>query len=317
MRRPYRKLNLDERRILATMLQAKATKTKIAETLGRDRSTIHREIKRNWWHDEEVPQADGYWHVTAQTLADRRHLKRRKLEQHEDLRDEVIEPRAPYRICHETIYQYVYSKSGQSQELGRYLPARQKKRKPRYARKARGEVFPLERSIHNRPEEINDRSQFGNWEGDLMIFERAQGNANVATLIERKTRYTVLLRNNDRKSRPLMNKLINEMSPLPANARRSITFDRGFEFTSWRELHKGMGTKSWFCDPQAPWQKGSVENMNKRVRRYLPRDTALLSLPNRYMRSICDRLNATPRKCLGYRTPAEAFRDELMKLERT
>ncbi|MEP2985644.1 MAG: IS30 family transposase, partial [Sulfitobacter sp.] len=78
----------------------------------------------------------------------------------------------------------------------------------------------------------------------------------------------------------------------------------------------GMGTKSWFCDPQAPWQKGSVENMNKRVRRYLPRDTALLSLPNRYIGSICDRLNATPRKCLGYRTPAEAFRDELMKLER-
>ena len=66
MRRPYRKLNLDERRILATMLQAKATKTKIAEVLGRDRSTIHREIKRNWWHDDEVPQADGYWHVTAQ-----------------------------------------------------------------------------------------------------------------------------------------------------------------------------------------------------------------------------------------------------------
>lgn len=88
----------------------------------------------------------------------------------------------------------MYSKSGQSQELGRYLPERQKKRKPRYARKARDEVFPLETSIHNRPEEINDRSLFGNWEGDLMIFERAQGTANVATLIERKTRYVVLLR---------------------------------------------------------------------------------------------------------------------------
>jgi IS30 family transposase len=69
MRRPYRKLNLDERRILATMLHAKITKTKISETLGRDRSTIHREIKRNWWHDDEVPQADGYWHVTAQMKA--------------------------------------------------------------------------------------------------------------------------------------------------------------------------------------------------------------------------------------------------------
>ncbi len=113
-----------------------------------------------------------------------------------------------------------------------------------------------------------------------------------------------------------MNRLIDEMSPLPADARRSITFDRGFEFTSWRELKTGMGTKAWFCDPQATWQKGSVDNMNKQVRRYLPRDTALLSRPNRYMRSICTRLNATPRKYLGFRTPTEAFRDELMKLER-
>ena len=149
-----------------------------------------------------------------------------------------------------------------------------------------------------------------------MIFERAQGNANVATLVERKTRYTVLLRNNDRKSRPLMSRLIIEMSPLPADARRSITFDRGFEFTAWRELHRGMGTKAWFCDPQAPWQKGTVENTNKRVRRYLPRDTALLTLTNQSIKLICQRLNATPRKCLGYRTPAEAFREELMQLER-
>ena len=148
-----------------------------------------------------------------------------------------------------------------------------------------------------------------------MIFERAQGNANVATLIEHKPRYVVLRRNNDRKSRPLMNKLINEMSLLPAEARRSITFDRGFEFTSWRELTTGMGTKSWFCDPKAPWQKGSIEKMNKRVRRYLPQDKALLSLKNRYIGSICDCLNATPRKCPGYRIPAEAVRDELMKLE--
>lgn len=94
MRRLYHKLTLDERRIFATMLQAKVTKTKIAKTLGRDRSTIHREIKRNWWHDDEVPQADGYWHVTAQTLADRRHLKQRKLERHEDLRKEVIATRS-------------------------------------------------------------------------------------------------------------------------------------------------------------------------------------------------------------------------------
>ncbi|MCZ0964229.1 IS30 family transposase [Paracoccus sp. EF6] len=159
-----------------------------------------------------------------------------------------IEPGAPHRLCHETIYQYVYSAEGQSAQLARLLPERRRKRKPRYARTPRNRVFPAETSIHNRPSEINDRSQFGNWEGDLMIFERAQGDANVATLVERKTRYTVLLRNNDRKSRPLMNRLIQEMSPLPAEARRSITFDRGLEFVAWRELETGMGTKAWLSN---------------------------------------------------------------------
>ena len=91
---------------------------------------------------------------------------------------------------------------------------------------------------------------------DLMIFERAQGEANVATLIERKTRYTVLLRNNGRKSRPLMNRLIHEMSPLPAEARRSITFDRGLEFVAWRDLESGRGTRAWFCGPPGAVAKG-------------------------------------------------------------
>ncbi|WP_207470567.1 IS30 family transposase [Paracoccus fontiphilus] len=333
MRRPFTNLTLDERRVIARLLQAKVPKTKIAQMLGRSRSTITREVKRNWWHDKDVPQADGYWHVTAQSQADRRRSRRRKLERLPDLRAEVIrclhegwspeqiagrlriERGAPHRLCHETIYQYVYSAEGQSAQLARLLPERRRKRKPRYARSPRNRVFPAETSIHNRPPEINDRSQFGNWEGDLMIFERAQGDANVATLIERKTRYTVLLRNNDRKSKPLMNRLIHEMSPLPAEARRSITFDRGLEFVAWRELESGMGTKAWFCDPQAPWQKGSVENMNRRLRRYLPRDTAVLQLTPRWMRMMCQRLNATPRKCLGYRTPIEAFRDELIRLE--
>ncbi|MTH80356.1 IS30 family transposase, partial [Paracoccus aestuariivivens] len=127
--------------------------------------------------------------------------------------------------------------------------------------------------------------------------------------------YMFLTRNNGRKSRAIMSRLIHEMSPLPAEARRSITFDRGLEFVSWRELKSGMGTKARFCDPQAPWQKGSVENMNRRLRRYLPRDTPLLQMTNQSMRLICQRLNATARKCPGYRTPAEAFREELLRLE--
>ena len=161
---------------------------------------------------------------------------------------------------------------------------------------------------------MKTRESFGDWEGDLMIFERAQGSMNAASLVERKTRFAVLFRNNDRSSTHLMNRLMDVMEPLPQPARRSITFDRGFEFREWRRLQSGIGTESWFFDPQAPWQKGSVENLNKRARRYLARDTQLAALSNRNMKAICDRLNGTPRKYLEWRTPTEAFREEMMKL---
>ena len=332
MPRSFTQLSMDERRIVSQMLQAKARLAQIASILGRHRSTVHREIKRNWWHDKEVPQADGYWHVTAQTLYEQRRRSYRKLHQHPQLCHVVIdrlkagwspeqiagrlkrEPHSTHRLCHETIYRYVYSEDGQSQALARHLPERRRKRKPRYARRPRSPVFPDFMAIRHRPEQINDRGQFGHWEGDLMIFRKEYGHANIATLVERKSRYTVLFRNNDRQSKPIMGRLINELSTLPYSARQSITFDRGFEFVSWRDLEAGMGMKAWFCDPQAPWQKGSVENMNKRVRRYLPRDTDLLSLPHQFVRSICERLNATPRKCLDYRTPTEVFREQLVEI---
>ena len=182
MRRPFTNLTLDERRVIARMLQAKVPKTKIAQMLGRSRSTITREVRRTWWHDKDVPQADGYCPMTAQSQADRRRSRRRKLERLPDLRAEVIrclhegwspeqiagrlriEPGAPHRLCHETIYQYVYSVEGQSAQLARLLPERRRKRKPRYARTPRNRVFPAETSIHNRPPEINDCRPFGNWE---------------------------------------------------------------------------------------------------------------------------------------------------------
>lgn len=267
MARTFVQLDLNERRRLFELLEHNVTVADIARVMGRHRSTIYREIKRNWWHDKEVPQADGYWHVAANDLAKRRRQPQRKLVRDDELREAVIgqlktgwspeqiagrlriEPGVQRRICHETIYQFVYSPEGQSQRLAQYLPERRRKRKPRYARKRRDGFFPESRSIHHRPDEINDRSQFGHWEGDLMIFRREHGETNIATIVERKSRFTLLLQNNDRKSGHVMNQMINVMAPLPRTARRSITFDRGFEFLSWRELDKGMGTKAWFCDP--------------------------------------------------------------------
>lgn len=327
----HTELDLRERRAIEDMLNAKVPVSKIAAEIGRHRATVYREIKRNHFEDDKLPNLNGYYGVTAQRTADARRARRRKLIRLDDLRAHVIAQlrvgwtpeqiagrlgydAQPIRVSHETIYAYVYSKEGQSEELARYLPSRRKKRRPRYARRPRGQVFPPDRSIHERPKHVKTREVFGDWEGDLMIFERANGTMNVASLVERKTRFAVLFRNNDRGSIHLMNKLMGVMEPLPQPARRSITFDRGFEFIAWRKLKSGIGTDSWFCDPQAPWQKGSVENLNKRARRYLPRDTQLAALSNRNMKAICDRLNATPRKCLGWRTPTEAFREEMMKL---
>ena len=327
----HTELDLRERRAIEDMLNAKMSVSEIATEIGRHRSTVYREIKRNGFEDEELPYLNGYYGVNAQRVAAARRSRRRKLIRLEGLRTHVIKQLKvgwtpeqiagrlcydgqPVRVSHETIYAYVYSREGRSQRLARHLPSRRKKRQPRYARQPRGQMFPPDRSIHQRPEYVKSRKTFGEWEDDLMIFEKTMGKMNVASLVERKTRYAVLFRNNDRSSKYLMNSLINVIEPLPQPARRSITFDRGFEFRAWRKLEDEIGTESWFCDPQAPWQKGSVENLNKRARRYLPRDTQLATLTNRDMKAICDRLNGTPRKCLGWRTPTEAFREEMMKL---
>lgn len=327
----HTELDLRERRVIEDMLHAKISISKIAAEIGRHRSTVYREIKRNYFTDNELPYLTGYYGMVAQRSASERRSRQRKLVRLPDLRDAVIDrlkegwspeqiagrmkfERHQTQVSHETIYAFVYGPEGQSQELARYLPCRRKKRQPRYARRPRDAVFPLERAIQNRPGEVKERKIFGDWEGDLMIFRREHGKANVASLVERKTRFAVLFKNNDRSTKHLMDRLMTVMEPLPQTARRSITFDRGFEFSGWRRLTKEIGTEAWFCDPSAPWQKGSVENFNKRARRYLPRETPVATISDRSMKLICDRLNNTPRKCLGWKTPTEAFRDEMMNL---
>ena len=218
----------------------------------------------------------------------------------------------PISVSHETIYQFVYSTDGRKEELWKYLPERRARRRPRHARRHHGRRFPPELSILHRPDMVARRKQFGHWECDLIQFRKRFGKANVTSLVERVSRFTVLLRNNDRQSRPVMDGVIRVLQPLPQMARRSITFDRGTEFTEWSYLQNGIGSQTWFCDPQSPWQKGTVENTNRRTRRWLPRDLDPLTLSDRDLAFICHRLNNAPRKCLGYKTPAEVFRQKLI-----
>jgi IS30 family transposase len=162
---------------------------------------------------------------------------------------------SPVQICPETIYRFICCKEDYALGLYQHLPERRRRRQRRGSRKPRGGLIPFECRISQRPDFIDDRSQFGHWEGDLLIFRRELGNTNVTSLVERKSRYTVMIKNRSRHSRPIMDKIIHAFSPLPSFARQSFTFDRGTEFSGFRASEEGIGARSWFCDPNFPGRK--------------------------------------------------------------
>ncbi len=322
MDHPYRHFTLEERRTLFRLLNAQLPIKEIAGQLGRHRSTIYREIARNEFR--EVRQYRGYYPVTAEDSARRRRRRQRKLVRDPRLRTHVVEKLklcwSPEqiagrlkiagedgRLCHETIYQFVYSPEGRALELHRHLLRARRLRRQRFGRKPRGLKIPTERTIAQRPAEIGERHVIGHWEADLLIFRRAHGKANVTSLVERKSRFTRLIPNDDRRSRQVIGAIGQALGSLPPTARQSITFDRGSEFLGYAELARAHGIEAYFCDPHSPWQKGSVENTNGRLRRFLPGELDPSTLTTGKLREIETRMNDTPRKCLGFSTPQEAF----------
>lgn len=326
----YTQLSITERRRIERWRHAKVPVNEMARVLKRCRSTIFRELKRNHFSDESLPKHDGYYGAAAQLMAADRRARDRKLIRHPDLCKQVIDrlkngwtpeqisnrmilDQSTPRVCQETIYRYIYSKEGKRDDLWWYLPTHRVARRPRRTRRRREPKFHRDVSILFRPDAVAHRRQFGHWEGDLMLFKQRLGQANVTSLVERVSRFTVILKNPNKRSNPVMSKIIDAIRDLPHQARRSITFDRGSEFTNWPHLQAETGTQTWFCDPSSPWQKGTVENTNRRARRWLPRKRDIRPMTDQDMKEICDRLNNTPRKCLGWRTPAEVFHEKLLE----
>jgi IS30 family transposase len=322
MDRPYRHFTLEERRTLFRLVNAKLPINEIAGQLGRHRSTIYREIARNEFR--EVKQYRGYYPVTAEDSARRRRRRQRKLVRDPRLRSHGVKKLklwwSPEQIAgrlkrigdeacvsHETIYQFVYSPEGRALELHRHLLRAKRLRRQRFGRKPRSLKIPTERTIAQRPAEIGERHAIGHWEANLLIFRRAHGQANVTSLVERRSRLVRLIANPDRRSRNVLGAIGEALRPLPATARQTITFDRGSEFLGYAELTRSHGIDTYFCDPHSPWQKGSVENANGRLRRFLPGELDLSTLTPARLQEIERQMNATPRKCLGFRTPQEAF----------
>jgi IS30 family transposase len=327
--RTYRQLDLDARRTLFRLMEARRPIGEIAERLGRHPSTIYRELGRDRFRDGDRGFC-GYFPLNAQDLARRRRQRRRKLAADDALRAHVVgrlrDGWSPQRIagrlkreptgggasvCHETIYRHVCGPEGREDGLYRHLPEARRRRGSRHGRKPRAASIPRERWIGNRPAEVGDRQAFGHWEADLLIFREEVGKANVTSLVERKSRFTFLLANGDKRSTAVAAGIADALRPLPEDARRTVTFDRGTEFAAYAALDRELGMASYFRDPHSPWQKGAVENANGRVRRFLPRESPPEALAGPHLRRLADQLNDTPRRCLGYRTPREAFQQHL------
>ncbi|GAB3203446.1 IS30-like element ISCfr4 family transposase [Nocardia tengchongensis] len=216
-------------------------------------------------------------------------------------------------VSHETIYRalFIQARGDLRHELTRYL------RKPRSTRRPRAARLPDGRgqrrgvlTISERPAEAADRAVPGHWEGDLLC---GHGPSCIATLVERSTRFLLLVALPDGKRADLVAAaLAAKMVTLPAALRRTLTWDQGFEMAEHARFTVDTGVPVYFCDPNSPWQRGSNENTNGLVRQYLPRAADLRHYTQHDLDAIADELNGRPRQTLGFRTPSEAL-DEVLR----
>lgn len=318
-----RYLSLVEREQLRDLHRTGLTIRQIAVAMHRSPSTISRELRRN------TVTARGYLPHTAHRLSVQRRRRPRqpKLLAHAELRDYVRAklakkwspqqissrlvkdfPDAPeMRVSTETIYQaiYVHARGELRRELAKQLRRGRASRKPHKQADARRPRFvdPM-RAISERPTDVETRAVPGHWEGDLVI--GALGGSAIATLVERSTRFVMLGHlGHERSADAVRDSLIATVTKLPDALRGTLTWDQGAEMAEHRAFTIATNMDVYFCDPGAPWQRGSNENTNGLLRQYFPKGVDLSRQTAQQLRDVADELNDRPRKTLNWDTPAE------------
>ena len=323
-RRSARALQERERILIAAGVQAKDSLRAIARRLGRAPSTISRELARN---GARTAEARGYQPAVAEARAARRTArpKARKLAQHPQLRRVVAaklhldwSPRqiaawlrrtypteATMQLAAETIYRtlYVQAKATLKAELIAHLrrghPRRQAQRRARAGGRIRDAV-----SLADRPPESDDRRVPGHWEGDLLA---GANNSHIATLVERASRYTLLVRVRGKDTQTVTRALARRIKRLPDRLKASLTWDRGSELAAHQAFTLATDVAVYFCDPYSPWQRGTNENTNGLLRQYFPKGMDLSAVTQKQLNAVELRLNGRPRETLGFANPAEVY----------
>lgn len=321
MPKTYKQLNPNERDILAVLKSKGKSLREIASVLKRSPSTLSRELKRN-----APPIYTGYYlSHKAQDRADRRN---RESHQRQRLKSDFIRQYVEKRlsggwspeliagrlaidhpglsISHEAIYQWVYQDA--THLILSLVRAHHKRKHRGYSRKHKKSHIPGRISIKKRPKAILKRLHIGHWETDTISCRKSYQAIQVT--VERKARYTKMAKLKTKSARAMSTALTRRLSRYPAELRLSITYDNGPENAEHLRTNKILGTSSYFCEPFHSYERGTVENTIGLVRRFLPKKTNLANISQDHLTKIEYWLNERPRKCLGFKTPAEIFKAE-------
>jgi IS30 family transposase len=316
-------LSLAEREEISRAVVADQSIRSIATSLGRAPSTISREIKRNGGqecyrasHADQAAWDRAHRPKSCKLVQNRAlaHIVAAKLrwqwspEQIAGWLKRTYPGDENYRVSHETIYRslFIQARGALKKELLQHLRRTRAMRRSRHHTQKTGDHGRIidAVSISERPATVEDRAVPGHWEGDLLFGGR---NSQIATLVERNTRYVMLVKVAGKDTETVVNALIENARKLPQELYKSLTWDRGKEMADHKRFTLATNIKVYFCDPQNPWQRGTNENTNGLLRQYLPKGTDLSTYPQAKLNAVARRLNERPRKTLNYETPAERF----------
>ena len=325
-RRALAALRFEEREEISRGIAVGRSIRQIAHGLGRAPSTVSREIRRN-----------GGSQAYRANWADRRARERAlrpkpcRLALYSELRWRVAQKlelqwspqqisgwlkqefptHQDMQISHEAIYRslFIQTRGVLKKELTAQLRTARRMRHPKShnAKSGQGHILDMV-SIRERPAEIEDRAVPGHWEGDLLT---GANDTHIATLVERNTRFTMLVKIPRKDTTTVVAALAKHISKLPEELRRSLTWDQGKEMHAHKRFTVATNVQVYFCDPRSPWQRGSNENTNGLLRQYLPRGTDFSRISQSYLNAIALRLNQRPRKTLGFETPANRLQPVL------
>ena len=322
-KRGSRALSLAEREEISRGLSVSEPLRAIARRLGRSPSTISCEVRRNGgvaryratasdqaaWDRALRPKPCKL--ACSPSLAQAVSAKLRRKWSPEQIAGWLRRsfPKEPHRqVSHETIYRslYIQAREVLKKELLEHLRARRTIRRSRHASLKRNGLGQIKDavSISERPASVEDRAIPGHWEGDLIGGTK---NSYIATLVERHSRYVMLVKVANKDTRSVVSALIRQTQRLPRELYKSLTWDRGKELADHPRLSLATDVEVYFCDPQSPWQRGSNENTNRLLRQYFPRGTDLSLYSQAKLSAVARQLNERPRKTLEYQTPAERF----------